>query len=383
MKTNRVVNLLVAGILLTLVSAALKYVNVTKKNEYMALTDRAYQIIRRSTELEFQLADVERYERTFLVRRDSGDLKAFHEGIKNIHHVYDTLVTLVSDHPSESTLIHSHIKSHIDRFTQLTGKLIETRLQTGATFQMRNDSTRSEINSLTAELQGLINEEDNLLRTQAKALKKITTLNDIIHYSSFVIICVISGLALKVLLEKEKHNQELLASLREVNKSLEKTVEDRTAELERKSVLTEKLNRDLKDNFDALQLFYDTLHDSNKRAEDTLREMRDLYDNAPIGFHSLDAAGVIVRMNQTELNWLGYSGDEIIGKKHFYELIAPEEIADYKEHFATFVRQGYIHNIRHTLLTKSGERLKIILNATAIHDEDGHYVMSRGVSYRE
>ena len=86
-------------------------------------------------------------------------------------------------------------------------------------------------------------------------------------------------------------------------------------ELERKSNLAEKLNRDLQDNFEELQSFYETLHNTNKHAEDTLREMRDLYENAPTGYHSLDSSGLIVRMNQTELNWLGYTREEIVGKR--------------------------------------------------------------------
>ena len=43
-------------------------------------------------------------------------------------------------------------------------------------------------------------------------------------------------------------------------------------------------------------------------------EVADLYDNAPCGYHSLDKDGVFLRVNQTELNWLGYQREELIGK---------------------------------------------------------------------
>src|SRR5690242_5476316 len=41
-------------------------------------------------------------------------------------------------------------------------------------------------------------------------------------------------------------------------------------------------------------------------------EVRDLYDNAPCGYHSIDAAGSVVRINATELGWLGYARDEVV-----------------------------------------------------------------------
>src|SRR6056297_1926625 len=40
-------------------------------------------------------------------------------------------------------------------------------------------------------------------------------------------------------------------------------------------------------------------------------ELLDLYENAPCGYHSLDKDGFFVRINTTELSWLGYSRDEI------------------------------------------------------------------------
>ncbi len=58
-----------------------------------------------------------------------------------------------------------------------------------------------------------------------------------------------------------------------------------------------------------------------KRAEEEalarFEEIEDLYNNAPCGYHSLDKDGVIVRINNTELRWLGYTRDEVIGKIKF------------------------------------------------------------------
>jgi len=42
-----------------------------------------------------------------------------------------------------------------------------------------------------------------------------------------------------------------------------------------------------------------------------------LYDNAPCGYHSFDAGGVVIRMNDTELGWLGYSRADKVSKVRF------------------------------------------------------------------
>ena len=55
-----------------------------------------------------------------------------------------------------------------------------------------------------------------------------------------------------------------------------------------------------------------------KEAEEVLRrsreEFKDLFDNAPVGYHELDSEGRIFRINNTELKMLGYSAGELIGQ---------------------------------------------------------------------
>jgi PAS domain S-box-containing protein len=55
-----------------------------------------------------------------------------------------------------------------------------------------------------------------------------------------------------------------------------------------------------------------------KRAEKALQEseqrFKDLYDNAPTGYHEYDLEGRITSVNQTELDLLGYTMEEMLGK---------------------------------------------------------------------
>ncbi len=55
-----------------------------------------------------------------------------------------------------------------------------------------------------------------------------------------------------------------------------------------------------------------------KRTEEALREseskFRDLYDNAPLGYHEYNQDGRITKVNQTDLDMLGYAAAEMVGR---------------------------------------------------------------------
>jgi PAS domain S-box-containing protein len=65
-----------------------------------------------------------------------------------------------------------------------------------------------------------------------------------------------------------------------------------------------------------------------RRAEAALQEseirFRELFDEAPIGYHELDAAGRFIRVNRTELNMLGYTAEEVLGR-YAWELVEDQE----------------------------------------------------------
>jgi len=58
-----------------------------------------------------------------------------------------------------------------------------------------------------------------------------------------------------------------------------------------------------------------------RRVQERTVEVEDLYNHAPCGYHSLDSNGLFVRVNDTELRCLGYSRDELIGRKRFADLL--------------------------------------------------------------
>ncbi len=122
-----------------------------------------------------------------------------------------------------------------------------------------------------------------------------------------------------------------------------------------------------------------------KQADEALQksaeEIRDLYNRAPCGYHSLDKDGVFVRINDTELDWLGYARNEVIGKMHFSDLLTAEGLKTFGKWFPRLKAEGMIQDVEFELLRKNGSSLPVLLSATAITDRHGHYVMSRSTLY--
>ena len=61
-----------------------------------------------------------------------------------------------------------------------------------------------------------------------------------------------------------------------------------------------------------------------QRVQERTAEVQDLYDNAPAGYHSLDVQGNFVNINQTELDWLGYRREEVVGKMNITDILTAE-----------------------------------------------------------
>ncbi|MGE0479534.1 MAG: PAS domain S-box protein [Phycisphaerae bacterium] len=110
-------------------------------------------------------------------------------------------------------------------------------------------------------------------------------------------------------------------------------------------------------------------------------EVHDLYNHAPCGYHSLNADGVFVRMNDTELAWLGYTREEVVGRRHFTDVLTPECRPLFAQRFADLKERGYATNLDYEFLRKDGTTFPVLLNATLLRDAHGHFVMTRGIVF--
>jgi|GEM_PF-1472631 len=111
------------------------------------------------------------------------------------------------------------------------------------------------------------------------------------------------------------------------------------------------------------------------------REIDELYNNAPCGYHSVDEAGVFQAVNDTELRWLGYTRGELVGKKRHADLLTPQSRARYEELFKKFKTEGQARDLAFDMVRKDGSILPVLLNSTVVRDEAGHFVGTRTTLY--
>ena len=123
----------------------------------------------------------------------------------------------------------------------------------------------------------------------------------------------------------------------------------------------------------------------HNKADELLRnsfaEIEDLYNHAPCGYHSLDKDGIIIRLNDTELAWLGYTRDEVIGKIQWLDIISPASQQTFRINFPRLKQQGFVRDLEIEIIRKNGTILIGLLNSTAIYDASGNFVKSRSTVY--
>jgi PAS domain S-box-containing protein/putative nucleotidyltransferase with HDIG domain len=120
-----------------------------------------------------------------------------------------------------------------------------------------------------------------------------------------------------------------------------------------------------------------------KKAEVVLTENEkkylDLYHNAPDGYHSCGPDGTILEANNTWFRMFGYESEEIIGKKKLTDLLTDDGIKIFLGTFSKLKSKGSVENIAYEIKRKDGTFIPVVLNATAIYDENGNFLRTRTI----
>jgi|GEM_PF-549506 len=125
----------------------------------------------------------------------------------------------------------------------------------------------------------------------------------------------------------------------------------------------------------------DRLDTSRADLQAYAREISDLYHHAPCGYHSLDADGTFVKINDTELMWLGYRREEVIGKLAFSDLLTPPSRALFERHFPQVQASGAVAELEVEMVRKDGSILPAVVSATAIRDHSGKFLRTRSTLF--
>jgi PAS domain S-box-containing protein len=95
-------------------------------------------------------------------------------------------------------------------------------------------------------------------------------------------------------------------------------------------------------------------------------ELADFLDNAPVAIHSIDAAGTILWANRAELDLLGYSADEYIGRPIAQFHVDADVLADMLERLA---RGETLRDREARLRARDGSIRHVLISSNRMDDE--------------
>ncbi len=113
-----------------------------------------------------------------------------------------------------------------------------------------------------------------------------------------------------------------------------------------------------------------------KRSEE---KYRDLYDNAPDMYHSLDKDGIIIDCNKTWTKMLGYETEEIVGR-HITDFFTERSRELFEKIFPDLVREKVVLNAEREFVRKDGTIFPAVLNIFAEIDENGELLRTRAIT---
>lgn len=101
-------------------------------------------------------------------------------------------------------------------------------------------------------------------------------------------------------------------------------------------------------------------------------ELNSFYNNSPSGYFSTDGNGIINKINDTLLVWLGYAKEDLIGKVTWQSLLSVGGKMYFETHYSPLLQmQGFVQEISFEMVKKDRTRLPILINTKQIRDENG------------
>ena len=112
-------------------------------------------------------------------------------------------------------------------------------------------------------------------------------------------------------------------------------------------------------------------------SEQAALDPHDLYENAPCGYHSVGADGTILQMNRTELAWLGFTREELVGTKKFADIVSSRGYGEYKRAIASIGTGQDVAEIETELVRKDGSLFDAFLRIGVVRDRHRTFLHSR------
>ncbi|AGW12615.1 PAS domain S-box protein [Megalodesulfovibrio gigas] len=108
-----------------------------------------------------------------------------------------------------------------------------------------------------------------------------------------------------------------------------------------------------------------------QQQQETLKFQK-LFENAPLGYQSLDEHGNFLEVNQAWLTALGYTRAEVLGK-NFAEFLPLEWQDHFRQNFPRFKALGEILGVEFELIHKDGHPVLVAFNGRIGRDAEGRF----------
>ena len=130
-----------------------------------------------------------------------------------------------------------------------------------------------------------------------------------------------------------------------------------------------------------IQVIKSQQEEINKLSELRLKtelKYKNLYDNSPDLYRSVNADQVIIDCNRSYVEHLGYTKEEIIGRS-VYDHIAEKSLDDFRSLSDLWKKEGRVSNKEIWLKRKNGSTFPVLLSSSGLHDIEGRLIGSNTV----
>ena len=114
---------------------------------------------------------------------------------------------------------------------------------------------------------------------------------------------------------------------------------------------------------------------AQKNAEKELNQAKEdfriLFEDAPLGYQSLDENGYFLIVNKAWLEMLGYTTEEVIGK-WFGEFISCDQVDLFKQNFPEFIASGHT-SVTFKMVKKDNQVIKVNFTGNISYNADGSF----------
>ena len=139
-------------------------------------------------------------------------------------------------------------------------------------------------------------------------------------------------------------------------------------------------NEELRDKVEELEISQRNSELLERALLEGEHHYRSLYQNAPLGYQSLDERGNIIEVNEAWCRSLGYEREEVIGMS-FIGYLTDKYQNKFKLRFSELMSKGQMFSEEYEMIKKDGSRVTMSFEDKAAYTIDGEFKQSHSILY--